>query len=620
MILNCKVCGGSLKIVDNTSICKCEYCGKEQTLPKTDDEQVINMLNRANHFRQIFEFDKAIEIYERLLESGNEDAELYWSLTLCRYGIEYVDDPLTKEKIPTCHRTQYKSILEDADYLMAIKCADSYQQGCYSKEAHYIDQVQKDILEISNKEDPFDVFICYKESDGNGNRTSDSVLAQEIYYQLTEKNYKVFFARITLENKVGQQYEPYIFAALNSAKVMIVVGTKPEYFNAVWVKNEWNRYLAILHNDKSRLIIPTYKDMDPYDLPDALSYYQALDMSKIGFVQDLIRGIEKVLSNGSKSMKEAKYSDSEIPASSNLSALLKRGDFALEDGEWEKAFDFFDQVLNMDAENGYAYLGQALSRKHCPSIDELSTNMQEKAKGMVATNPKEYVLSISEERINDIITYAQPYQIDLRGEILNKLKSFKARYSSSVEYMKKYMEENKVSLLGEDKLLQKATRFSDEIKAKVNKVEQEYYEAFEVILRQEEIDTQERKAKAEQEVDECYNQMFELVKGICDRKQQEFEGLRERLYQDNSIQNARAVMQVLAFKFKGFKDADELRTQISEKIAYADKKIRELSAEKSDIMNSEFKKASGINKKAKIAALQERIRKIDQEIEMLSKV
>lgn len=64
MVLNCKVCGGNLKIVEGSSVCRCEYCGKEQTLPKTDDEQMLNILNRANHFRQIFEFDKAIEIYE----------------------------------------------------------------------------------------------------------------------------------------------------------------------------------------------------------------------------------------------------------------------------------------------------------------------------------------------------------------------------------------------------------------------------------------------------------------------------------------------------------------------------------------------------------------------------
>ena len=50
MILSCKACGGDLQILDGSSICKCEYCGREQTLPKTDDEQTVNMLNRANHF------------------------------------------------------------------------------------------------------------------------------------------------------------------------------------------------------------------------------------------------------------------------------------------------------------------------------------------------------------------------------------------------------------------------------------------------------------------------------------------------------------------------------------------------------------------------------------------
>lgn len=50
-----------------------------------------------------------------------------------------------------------------------------------------------------------------------------------------------------------------------------------------------------MHKDKSRLIIPAYKVFDYYDLQDELSYLQALDISKIGFVQDLIRGIDKVL-------------------------------------------------------------------------------------------------------------------------------------------------------------------------------------------------------------------------------------------------------------------------------------------------------------------------------------
>ena len=120
-------------------------------------------------------------------------------------------------------------------------------------------------------------------------------MAQDLYYQLVQEGYKVFFSRITLEDKIGMAYEPYIFAALNSAKVMVVVGTKPEYFNAVWVKNEWSRFLKLIKSNKNKILIPAYKEMDPYDLPDEFSHLQAQDMSKLGFMQDLIRGIKKIV-------------------------------------------------------------------------------------------------------------------------------------------------------------------------------------------------------------------------------------------------------------------------------------------------------------------------------------
>lgn len=231
--------------------------------------------------------------------------------------------------------------------------------------------LQKDILAISQKETPFDVFICYKESDENGKRTKDSALAQDIYYQLTDAGYKVFFARITLEDKLGQEYEPYIFAALHSAKVMVVVGTKPEYLNAVWVKNEWSRYLALMRTDRSRLLIPCYRDMDPYDMPEELSMLQSQDMGKIGFLQDLIRGVKKVVDAAkpqeavTETVKETVVVHNE--GGSNVQALLKRGNMALEDGEWTKADEFFEQVLNQDAECGAAYLGKFLARVQCRS-------------------------------------------------------------------------------------------------------------------------------------------------------------------------------------------------------------------------------------------------------------
>ncbi len=370
-IIKCKMCGGDIEISADKTFGTCEYCGSTMTLPKTDDDQRLSLFNRGTHLRRNGEFDKAAAIYERLIGENDADAEAHWNLLLCRYGIEYVQDPASGERIPTCHRASFDSILNDVDYQAARKYSDGVARSLYEKEAQRIAALQKDILAISQKETPFDVFICYKESDENGKRTKDSALAQDIYYQLTDAGYKVFFARITLEDKLGQEYEPYIFAALHSAKVMVVVGTKPEYLNAVWVKNEWSRYLALMRTDRSRLLIPCYRDMDPYDMPEELSMLQSQDMGKIGFIQDLIRGVKKVVDAAkpqeaaAETVKETVVVHNE--GGSNVQALLDRGQMALEDGEWEKADEFFEQVLNQDTKCGAAYLGKFLARVQCRS-------------------------------------------------------------------------------------------------------------------------------------------------------------------------------------------------------------------------------------------------------------
>lgn len=294
-IFKCKMCGGNLEVTGESSVVTCEYCGTSQTISKSRDEVVSNLYNRANDLRIKCEFDRAEQTYEKILEQDNTEAEAHWGIVLCRYGIEYVDDPATSKKIPTCHRTSYEAITSDTDYIAAMQNADSEQKAVYETEARAIDKIQKNILSIVKNEEPFDVFICYKETDENGKRTIDSTIANDIYYQLTQEGFKVFYAPITLEDKLGQEYEPYIFAALNSAKVMLVVGTKPEYFNAVWVKNEWSRFLKLLKADRSKMIIPCYRDMDAYDLPDEFAHLQSQDMSKIGFVNDVVRGIKKII-------------------------------------------------------------------------------------------------------------------------------------------------------------------------------------------------------------------------------------------------------------------------------------------------------------------------------------
>lgn len=299
-VLICKMCGGNLEIREGMTTVRCPYCGTNQTLPKLDNEQRLRLYDRANHFRRNNDYDKAMAVYEQILNEDQTDSEAYWSIILCRYGIEYVEDPATHKRIPTVNRTQYTSVLADEDYKAALRYADVVQAKIYEQEAKDIDAIQKGIFLVSQKEAPYDVFICYKEMDENGNRTKESVLADELYYELIRNGFRVFFARITLRDKLGAAYEPYIFAALQSARVMIVMGTTPENFQAVWVRNEWSRYLSLIKHGEKKMLIPAYRDMDAYDLPKEFSHLQALDMSRLGFVQDLIYSIHKILGDGTR--------------------------------------------------------------------------------------------------------------------------------------------------------------------------------------------------------------------------------------------------------------------------------------------------------------------------------
>ena len=201
-VFSCKMCGARISVAEGVSVVECEHCGVEQTLPKAKNEVVQNLFNRANNLRIKCEFDKAEQLYERILQENPGEAEAHWGIVLCKYGIEYVDDPNHFQKIPTCHRTSYGAVIADSDYLAAMEYADFMQRSIYEAEAKKIDVIQKNILNIVKNEKPFDVFLCYKESD-QGRRTVDSTIANDIYYQLTREGLKVFYAAIQKIRKCG---------------------------------------------------------------------------------------------------------------------------------------------------------------------------------------------------------------------------------------------------------------------------------------------------------------------------------------------------------------------------------------------------------------------------------
>ncbi len=461
-IFRCKMCGGDLEIQDGATSCVCEFCGTRQTLPSNQDENLQGLFNRANVLRIKSEFDKAADIYEKILQADQTEAEAYWGLILCKYGIEYVEDPATYKRIPTCHRASYDAVTTDEDYKNALKYADAVQREIYETEAAKIEEIQKGILAIAQKESPYDVFICYKETDDSGNRTQDSVIANDIYYQLKNEGFKVFYAAISLEDKLGSEYEPVIFSALNTAKVMLVLGTKPEYFNAVWVKNEWSRFLKIMKKDRTRLMIPCYKDMDPYELPEEFAHLQSQNMGKIGFINDLVRGIKKVI--GKDQPQPAAAPMPVVVAApvytNNVIALLKRGNMALEDGEWEKADDFFEQVLNQDAECAQAYFGKFLAANKQPGRNVMIDPLIDNFCGDIEKETVE-AFPLDKGHIRKILqTYYIPDYYLPKQTIIEEYQ-FENHYQSEVLYRQK-QKSQVLHFLAEDKLLIRAEKFANE--------------------------------------------------------------------------------------------------------------------------------------------------------------
>lgn len=285
--LSCQCCGAPLKL--GNSVCECDYCGSTNIVSGSTGKY-IDLLNRANKLRQRCEFDRAFRVYDEILAENGSYVDVLWAQTLCEYGIEYVQDPTSGRYMPTLHRIKDESILNSASFNEAVSKADDVQKEELKNAAMEIAKIQEDYLNIAAGEKPYDVFICYKETDEEtGERTKDSDIAFHLYEKLDRYGLKVFFSRVTLQDKLGVNYEPYIFAALKSATVMAVIGTKAEYFSAVWVRNEWSRFYKLKELNDRKLMLFACNDIE--DLPPVFRQKQAQLLTQNDAVENMAENI-----------------------------------------------------------------------------------------------------------------------------------------------------------------------------------------------------------------------------------------------------------------------------------------------------------------------------------------
>ena len=580
-VIKCKMCGGDLKLVEGSTVCECEYCGTKQTVPSMDNEKKLTLFSRAGRLLRACEFDKAAGVFETIVADYPQESEAYWGLVLCKYGIEYVDDPATGKKIPTCHRSSFDSVLKDANFDQACENTDAVARRVYRDEARAIEELRKNIIEVSGKEEPYDVFISYKETDDRGERTPDSELAQRIYRELTREGYRVFFSRVSLENHLGQAYEPYIFAALNSAKVMLVVGTDYENFDAVWVKNEWSRFLKLIARGEKKTLIPVYKDMDAYDMPEEFSKLTALDMGRIGAMEDLLHGVEKLVGKKKDELEPHTVVQGGGP---NTAALLKRGQQALEDADWEKAKLLFEQVLTMDAENAEAFLGMALADSRCVNEDEyIRRACAREGKQVVAFLP--VATSVIDQAVRKYMIPGYLPEETVRG-----LFKYDCGFPSRLSSQKQIAEEEK-KRFHNDKNLKRAFFYSSgETKNRLDDFRTRLFsgldqkvknaERLESSIRAE--DSKENKAYRAY-IESAISKARELNRRAGEKQEKDYRAACERFSRASCISDYKTCIDL--FSYEGLRDYRDSRHQIDlcrERIASlnqeaADKAARELN-------------------------------------------
>lgn len=466
--LKCKMCGSNLDIGDSITVCKCEKCGTSQTVPDIEDDKELKLFERAGRLRFNCDFDKAAGIYNTITDSYTEEAEGYWGLILCKYGIEYADNASGK-KVPVCHRISYDSVMDDEDFELVMENSDSESRAIFREEAKIIEENRKKYIQIAESEQPYDIYISYRAKDDNGDKTAVSEIAGHLYNKLTSARYRVFLSEAALKGKKQSDCEPYIYSALNSANVMLALGTSYDDYNNVWVKNEWNRYLEIAEKNKNKCLIPCYKDVDEYDIPKEFAGLKVCQLGNDDTFNNIMAEIANVVKPESVNQpapepekaepaEEIELEEIEIIEPVDINKLLDEGFSAISDKNWKEANKLFFQVLDEEPDNSKAYWGQLLVQQECTNAREMADNLYLQVIGNTSDNTYELEIRDRRQEIKDKYPVANLFSEEEYANLFD----VHFNYQSGVENTKSAIAANNEHyILSDNELFKRAKQNAD---------------------------------------------------------------------------------------------------------------------------------------------------------------
>jgi hypothetical protein len=146
----------------------------------------------------------------------------------------------------------------------------------------------------------YEVFISFKNSSTDGTATKDLHQARRVYECLRSAGLRVFFSEESLAETGKGHFSKSIEAALDQARVLVLVASSREHIESRWVETEWDSFMNDIRsgNKMGELFIVNCGDLRSSDLPLFLrrqQMFQSNEMDKLTkFVKNALPNPKKL--------------------------------------------------------------------------------------------------------------------------------------------------------------------------------------------------------------------------------------------------------------------------------------------------------------------------------------
>ncbi len=204
------------------------------------------------------------------------------------------------------------------------------------------------------------IFISYRRDGGEST-------AQIIRDRLVNRGYNVFY---DIESLKSGHFDSKLYEKIEECLDFIII-LSPHSLDRCVNDGDWVRCEIVHAIQNKKNIIPiltrgfTFPDNMPDDIKE-LVHMNGVSFENMEFLEARVDKIASMLiSKPSRSATAKEDQPAYLPA-------LKRAFMFLEDGEFDKANDYLEQVLNQDPECGEAYIGKIMINRNCRQFSQLN--------------------------------------------------------------------------------------------------------------------------------------------------------------------------------------------------------------------------------------------------------